>query len=666
MSCYEKIENGVVFRFNGETVRVTAYNNDAFRVESAFFGEIPDDNAALYNYIEPDNVSIELNENYATLINGKIKALLYYSPKKRMLQITFKNDKDEILLQEIPSWTALKKFPRDYKMLEGNNFKLKLSFISDPNEKIYGMGQYQQEFLNLKGCSLELAHRNSQASIPFYISTKGYGFMWNNPSIGEVNFSNNVTQWVAENTNKCDYWIVAGDTPKEIEQSFAEAVGKTPMMPEYGLGFWQCKLRYYNQDEVINIAKKYKKRNIPLDVLVVDFYHWRFCGDWKFEEEFFPDPKKMVNELKKMGIETMVSFWPQVDDRSENYEALRDRGCLVRSNGGIDVQMQFHGNNTFFDPTNPYARKFVWDIVSENYYKNGIKTFWLDEAEPEFGTYDYELYRYFKGPVTQVGNVYPRDYAKTFYEGLKSEGQEDIVSLIRCAWLGSQRYGALVWSGDVQSTYEDFRKQICAGINTGLAGIPWWTTDIGGFANGNVDDPVFRELLVRWFQFGTFCPVMRLHGCRTPAKPIYDKNGELREITGADNEIWCFGEENERIMTKFINIRTMIKDYVREQMTDAHLNGNPIIRGLFYEFPEDAKTYDIKDEYMFGSDILVAPVCYQGENRRSVYLPAGAKWTHAGTGKIYEGGKNYEIDAPLDTLPIFLKDGKQDYLIGKI
>jgi alpha-D-xyloside xylohydrolase len=538
--------------------------------------------------------------------------------------------------------------------------------VSDPSEKIYGMGQYQQEQMNLKGCNLELAHRNSQASIPFYVSSLGYGFLWNNAAIGEVHFGTNTTEWIAGATRQLDYWITAGDTPAEIMEAYADATGKAPMMPEYGLGFWQCKLRYYNQEQVLQVAREYKKRNIPVDVLVIDYYHWPRCGDWRFDEEYFPDPAAMVRELKEMGIETMVSIWPQVDWRSENYEEMKQQGLLVKINSGIDVQMNFHGNNVFMDATNPRTRRYVWEKCKKNYADLGIKTFWLDEAEPEFTTYDFETYRYFAGPVAEKGNIYPREYARLFYEGQKESGQDDIVNLIRCAWAGSQRYGTLVWSGDIMSTYEDFRKQICAGIHMGLSGIPWWTTDIGGFHGGVTADADFRELLVRWFQFGTFCPVMRIHGCRQPIEEIVNAAGEVREGTGADNEIWSFGDEATPILEKFIRIREKMRDYTRSLMQEAHEKGAPVMRAMFYEFPQDGNCWNITDAYMFGPDILVAPICHEKAVSRSVYLPQGASWVLASDGRTFEGGQTVEIEAPLSTLPVFLRDGRQGYLMGEI
>ena len=200
----------------------------------------------------------------------------------------------------------------------------------------------------------------------------------------------------------------------------------------------------------------------------------------------------------------------------------------------------------------------------------------------------------------------------------------------------------------------------------GLCGIPWWTTDIGGFHGGVTEDPDFQELLVRWFEFGTFCPVMRIHGNRGPREEIINKAGEVREGTGADNEVWSFGEKNYEILTKFIGVREKMRDYTRSLMAEAHEKGTPVMRTMFYEFPEDAACWDISDAYMFGSDILVAPIVRAKATSRTVYLPAGASWTLANTGDVYEGGKAYEIEAPIETLPIFLRNGKQGYLVGEI
>ena len=580
--------------------------------------------------------------------------------------VTFFNDKNEILLKEMDGGGALIRRARKFSPYIGGDFRLKVTFEANKDEKIYGMGQYQQDILDLKGCNIELAHRNSQASIPFYVSSKGYGFFWHNPAIGSVSFGKNVMEWRADSTKKMDYWITAGDTPAQIESQYSQVTGRAPMMPECGLGFWQCKLRYHNQEQVLSVAREYHRRGIPVDVFVVDYYHWPRCGDYRFDENFFPDPKAMAEELRSYGMELMVSVWPQIDWRSENFQEMRQKGLLVQTEHGLNVQMDFQGNNVFYDATNPEAREYVWDKCKKNYAENGIKLFWLDEAEPEYTTYDYENYRYYAGSVMQQGNIYPREYARGFYEGQKENGQEDVLNLVRCAWAGSQQYGALIWSGDIHSTYQDFRNQIVAGLQMGLSGIPWWTTDIGGFHGGNIYDKDFQELLIRWFQFGAFCPVMRLHGNRLPRTPLYKANGEETEGTGADNEIWSYGEENYQIMKKFIEIREMMRDYTRSLMAKAHETGAPVMRTMFYEFPEDTRTWELDTQYMYGSDILAAPIVEPHAMSRKVYLPSGCTWTNAHTGEILQGGQWIEAEASIDTIPVFLRDGRQEYLIKNI
>lgn len=669
MDFYSIEEGKLIFENNGETLEIEAWGESSLRVRARMMGEIIDTDYALLPNSSDVKAKIEIDKEtqIATIKNGKITAIINHSRWETPGRISFYNEKGELLLKEISRGGALKLQARAFKPIIGGDHKLIVSFEGNDNEKIYGMGQYQQETFDLKGSTLELAHRNSQASVPFLFSSKGYGFFWHNPAIGKVNFAKNRTEWFAESTKQLDYWITAGDSLAEIEMAYGKAVGTVPMMPEYGLGFWQCKLRYYNQEQLLNVAREYKKRNLPIDVIVIDFFHWPKQGDFRFEEEFFPDPKAMVDELKELGIELMVSVWPQIDRHSENYEEMQQKGYLIKTEKGANVaMMDWFPASIFYDATNPKARKYVWSKCKKNYYDYGIKIFWLDEAEPEYDVYDFENYRYALGPNAQIGNIYPQHYSKTFYEGMKAEGQENIVNLVRCAWAGSQRYGALVWSGDIHSSYEDFRKQIVAGLHMGIAGIPWWTTDIGGFGGGNPDDPKFRELLIRWFQWGAFCPVMRLHGDRAPGAEVLKKDGSKSLFTGGNNEVWSFGDEAYEILVKYMELRETLRDYTRQLMKEAHKNGAPIMRTLFFEFQNDEKAWDIKDEYLYGPDILVAPIIYEGATSREVYLPKGSDWTDAHTGKIYNGGQTLSVEAPIDVIPVFLRDGKQKYIINKI
>lgn len=655
---YFEEQNGTLhYYYDDEHVIVEAWGQNSLRVRASKMPEMPQELWALQEKEEENSAQVEISEYSAKITNGKICAEI-----NNIGKISFYNQKGKLLLQEYvrnredmfaDTCSSLLVDAREFKPIIGGDYALTVRFESEENEKIFGMGQYQQNFLNLKGAELELAHRNSQASVPFALSSLGYGFLWNNPAIGRVSFCKNVTIWQVQSTKKLDYWITAGDTPSEIEEAYAKATGTVPMMPEYGLGFWQCKLRYQTQEELLDIAREYKKREIPLDVIVVDFFHWPKQGDWKFDPTYWPDPDAMISELKEMGIELMVSIWPMVDYKSENFEEMKKKGYLTRVERGVRIDSLYMGNTVHYDPTNPKAREYVWEKAKKNYFDKGVKIFWLDEAEPEYTVYDFDNYRYYLGPNVQIGNVYPVEYAKTFYEGMEKAGQKDIVNLIRCAWAGSQKYGALVWSGDIHSTFASLQNQIAAGLNMAIAGIPWWTTDIGGFFGANIYDENYKEVFIRWFEYGTFCPVMRLHGYRMPYQPQYGTTGGAECVSGAPNEIWSYGEDVYEICKKYIAIREELRPYIRGLMKEAHEKGTPVMRPLFYDFSFDEQCWEIENEYMFGSEILVAPVVKRGQTKKTVYLPAHTKWENWWTGEVFEGGKSICVETPLDQIPLF-------------
>jgi len=651
MKYFEQSGSDLIWRNKGETLIISPWGENSLRVRSTLQGEVLDPRFAL---LEPEKTDVEIaiEDEHASIRCGKITASVDVDGWHGLAQITFLNQKGEVLLRETAPANALALRCRKFEPYLGGDFALTATFEGRDGEHIYGMGQYQEEILDWKGCTLELAHRNSQASVPFYLSSLGYGFLWHNPAIGSVSFGSNRTTWHAESTRQLDYWITAGDTPAEISRAYGKATGFVPEMPEYGLGFWQCKLRYWNQEQLLEVAREYKRRGLNIDVIVCDFFHWPRMGDYRFDPEFFPDPAAMVKELGDMGIELMVSVWPQVSLQSENYAEMLQQGLLVRAEYGEQIGMRFVEDSMFFDATNPRARKYVWNKIRKNYFDYGIRIFWLDEAEPEYGTYEFKNYRYHLGSNQQIGNLYPQAYARTFYDGMKEAGMENPVNLLRCAWAGSQRYGALVWSGDIMCRWEDFRRQVCAGLNMGCAGIPWWTTDIGGFHGGWTEKPEFRELLIRWFQWGCYCPVMRLHGDRQPSQAVFRKDGTQVLNSGYDNEVWSFGEEAYPILVKYMQRRESLRPYVRELMHEAHENGTPLMRAMFYEFPDDPACIPLKDQYMFGSRYLVAPVMQPGMRSRSVYLPRG-RWQDVDTGAVYEGGQTVAVDAPLERMPVF-------------
>ena len=651
---FEECEGRLAARERNEKILIEAWGNNALRVRVTYNSGFTEDNKALSPVFS--SAEITLDDRKAVIKNGKISCVIaksgwmeFYSGDKSILKEYYRSFWDAN--EHSP---CMKFHAREFKPVSGEDYSITARFEAQDGEKIYGMGQYQQPELDLKGCVLELAQRNSQISVPFYISNKGYGFLWNNAGIGEVMFGKNYTQWRSKLSEELDYWITADDTPKAIMKNYTEVVGRAPEFPENALGLWQCKLRYRTQDEVLEIAREYKRRGIPLDVIVIDFFHWIRQGDWSFDPEYWPDPQVMLDELKEMGVRCMVSIWPTVDRKSVNFREMLDKGLFIRTERGSIQCFDFQGDTVIYDALNPEARDYIWEKVKENYYKYGLDMFWLDEAEPEYSAYDYEHYRHYTGPSLKVGNSYPKAHAKAFYDGMKAQGQPDIVNLLRCAWVGSQKYAALVWSGDIKSNFTTLRDQLSAGLNIGIAGIPWWVSDTGGFF-GDVRDEHFNELLIRWFQFSTFCPVLRMHGDRgphdIPRLSNLDYGGGFSD-TGRPNELWSYGEDVYEILKKYLNIRLSMKSYIKSVMDEASENGSPVIRTMFYEFPDDETCWDIDDQYMFGSKYLVAPVMYQGMTERKVYLPRG-RWKNIHTGKVYDGSQAVNVPAPLEIIPVF-------------
>ena len=506
---------------------------------------------------------------------------------------------------------------------------------------------------------IELAQRNTEVTIPFLVSSRNYGLLWNNPGVGRVELGASETRWVAEATPQLDYWITAGDGLAAIMEHYAGATGHTPEYPEWASGFWQCKLRYRSQEELLAVAREHKRRGLPLSVIVADFFHWTLQGDWKFDPTLWPDPAAMTRELAELGVELMVSIWPSVNALSENFEAMLAGGMLLRTDRGIPVLHNFRDNRPegpaytyYYDATNPAAREFLWQQVQEHYYRYGIRVFWLDACEPEMHPMDVDNVRFHAGAGLAVANAYPMLHERGFYEGMLAAGEKTALNLCRSAWAGSQRFGAAVWSGDIGSTFEALQAQVRSGLNVGLSGIPWWTTDIGGFYGGDPDSPAFRELLIRWFQYGAFCPLFRLHGHRS-----LKIDADTMLFSGGPNEVWSFGDEAYEIIKGLLFLRERLRPYVMAQMKLAQEKGIPPMRPLFFDYPADTACATIDDQFLFGPDILVAPILFAGARNRDVYLPSGTGWTDAWTGRQFAGGQHITAEAPLERIPVYLREG---------
>jgi alpha-D-xyloside xylohydrolase len=675
MGWFHRVDGGLEWRSAEQFVRVEAWGEDSVRVRSGVGRLIEDAPGALLvpdpahpgpasaSVTIPDpatvtrsaeselGAAIGVSGPPAVLAHGGLRVEISPAGVLRFLDA----DGTELLAEQPEHfwWPG----PRHFDPLGDGRFRLTQSFRAYSDERMLGLGQHQHGRLDQKGLAIDLVQRNTEVSIPFLLSSRGYGLLWNNPAVGTVELAENVTRWSAHAARQIDYWFTAGPTPTAILGRYADATGHSPVPPAWTSGFWQSKLRYRTQEELLEVAREYRRRGLPLSVIVADFFHWPALGDWRFDEAEWPDPGKMVEELEAMGVKLMVSIWPSVNPVSENWTEMSDRNLLVQTESGpsthslwIDKPSPRPTPVAFYDPTNPEAREFLWDKARRNYGEHGISVFWLDACEPEITPLHQGNLRFHAGNGMEVANLYPREHARAFFEGNARDGGEPSVSLCRSAWAGSQRYGAALWSGDIGVDFETLRRQIAAGLNTGLSGIPWWCADIGGFHGGDPSDEAYREVMIRWFQFGTFSPIFRMHGDRAPRTALG------REMTGGPNEVWSYGETAYPILTEYMRLRERLRPYLDEQLLAAAEHGLPPMRALLLEFPEDPAAWEVADEYLLGPDLLVAPVIEADAEERDVYLPHGASWRDAWTGAEYEAGRTHRVPAPLDRIPLFLRD----------
>ena len=629
---------------------IEPYGPNCIRCRSTRNNTVRDENWTLLDPL-PAQCSITQDGGKVTLVNGDISVLVENNGVWFPGRLTFYRKGKEILRERHESDAA-----NSFIHTEGDHYRATVIFEANADEHLYGLGQEQQDWLDRKGCAYELMHRNTKSTIPYLYSSLGYGFLWNNPAPGRVEATKNHTLWCADSTYQADYLVFVGDTPADVAKTYCDLTGYAPKLPQWASGFWQCKLRYEDQEELLEVAREYVKRGIPVAAIVIDYFHWTEQGEWKFDPKYWSDPEGMCRELKAMGIQPIVSIWPTINPKSENFRHMNEAGMLIRTETGQYGTFDFYGQQTFIDPTNPDTRQYMWDIVKRNYYDKGIHNFWLDEAEPEVHPQQFGHLHFYKGNGAQTALLYPYYYSKMFYDGLRAAGEEEVILLTRAAYPGSQRFGSAVWNGDIPSNWRALRQSVISGLSMAVCGIPWWNSDIGGFGGGDTQSENFRELIVRWFQFGLFCPVMRLHGARLriPDAPV--RNPGIIEPTGGPNEIWRFGDRAYAIIEKLIHLRERLRPYIHEQMEIVSKTGMPIMRPMFYAFPEDQKCYELDDQYMFGPDILFAPIMERGQACRDVYLPEG-RWVLTMDSSIHEGGQTVTVHADLEQFIAFVPEG---------
>jgi alpha-D-xyloside xylohydrolase len=509
------------------------------------------------------------------------------------------------------------------------------------DEAFYGLGQHQAGLFNYRGEAVDLSQENTNIAIPFFMSSKGYGIYWNNTSPSR--FNNRFVHYLylsSEVADSVDYYFCYGPQFDKLVAAYRTLTGDAPLFGKWAYGFWQCKNKYTSQEEILAVARKYRELKIPVDNLVQDWFWWTRTGEFKFNAKY-PDPAAMLRELHDDHFHLMVSIWPFFYPGTATYEDMDKRGFFIEKTPAVS----FHPKGmALYDAFNPAARDYYWNLVNNSLFKIGVDAWWMDTTEPETEGVEENILLDHKvgiGSGARYANVYPLMTTMGIYNHQREASEAKRVFILsRSAWAGDQRYGVTAWSGDILSDFETFKRQIPAGLNFELSGLPYWTTDIGGFILGHPNDPRYRELFIRWFQYGAFCPIFRVHGTRVPN----------------ENELWSYGAEAQTILTNFDRLRYRLLPYIYSMAWKITSEKFTPMRALMMDFPEDERVRNIGDQFLFGRSLLVNPVTEEGATTRHLYLPK-TKWVDFWTGETLSGGGYVDAPAPLRSMPLYVRAG---------
>ncbi len=626
--------NGAVFEMQTGGLRVTICAESIVRVTYSPTSSFPDtkDYVVTKQNWPPAQFSMESNDKEVTLTTSQLK-------------ISVTRADGAILFSDAAGHRLYQETGRTMTPVEVNGEKThhseSWSNLWGSEEGFYGLGQHQSGVWNYMGESVDLVQDNTNISVPMFLSSNGYGIFWDNPS--RSRFDNRFPHALylsSEVADTIDYYFLYGPEFDRIIAAYRELTGAAPMFGKWAYGFWQCKNRYKSQEELLGIARKYRELHIPVDNLVQDWFWWTKNGSFVFNQNY-PDPKGMMDALHGEHFHLMISVWPYFYPGTAVYDEMDKRGYFIDRTkvGGFHPQ-----GSALYDAFNSAARQYYWQLMDDHLFKIGADAWWLDTTEPETEGREINILvtnRVAIGSGARYANLYPLMTTTGVYEGQRrATGQKRVFILSRSAFAGAQRNAVAAWSGDINADWQSFRRQIPAGLNFSLSGIPYWTTDIGGFILGHPDQPAYRELFVRWFEYGTFCPIFRVHGTRAPDV----------------NELWSYGDQAQEILTRYDSLRYRLLPYIYSLAWQVTQHSYTLMRPLVMDFRDDVTARNIGNQFMFGPAVMVIPVTDPGVDTARVYLPQ-ATWYNFWTGERISGGKFTTVAAPLETLPLLVRAG---------
>nr|WP_294944805.1 TIM-barrel domain-containing protein [uncultured Mucilaginibacter sp.] len=640
---YKKYANGLLFKLDRGLMHVAVCKDDIIQVKYTPFDSFSNKVSLIVNKKWVRSAfGVSENKNQVIITTARLKVII----SKTTNAITYAG----LNGREITSEDGKSVIPATIAGIK--TWNISTQFNSPKTEALFGLGCHPVDTgaINYKGRNQDMAIKYLTGAIPVLLSTRGYGLMWDNYSASNfygAEEGNTKFKYVSESGREVDYYFFYGPGFDQVINSYRIATGKAPMFPKWAFGLFQSQDRYMSQDEVLSVKDKYRNNHIPVDVIVQDWYYWDPfpIGVHVMNPARYPDPKKMVDELHKANIHGMISIWPVFGKGTRDFDTLKKMGGLTSITWDNVVTHTF---DTYYDAHNPKARELYWDMARDSLVKRyGWDAWWVDQCEPDNGALLDERRKsdFWTGKGIDYFNTYALQHSTGLYKGWRRDiPNKRAFFLLRQSFAGEQRNAGTLWSSDISCSFESFKVQVPQGINACASGIPYWTSDIGGYHyNWTAPDwskPEFRELFTRWFQFGTFCPITRIHG--KGERAIFSKNWD---------------EDTRAILMKFDKLRYRLLPYVYSLGAKTTMENYTMMRSLAFDFRNDANVYKIPDQYMFGPAFLVNPVTAKGEVTRDVYLPGSCLWYNFWTGEKLSGGQHVDARAPIGLMPLYVRAG---------